>query len=63
RGGAGAPRGAPPRGGPPAAGGGGPAPAPPGAPPGLVAATDWYKDTPRPDDGAPGLYVGVARVP
>ncbi|MGQ4516977.1 SAM-dependent methyltransferase [Streptomyces sp. DW26H14] len=31
--------------------------------PGLVAATDWYKDTPRPDDGAPGLYVGVARVP
>jgi S-adenosyl methyltransferase len=31
--------------------------------PGLVAGPLWYKDTPRPDDEAPGIYAGVARMP
>ncbi|CAM5403827.1 SAM-dependent methyltransferase OS=Streptomyces alboniger OX=132473 GN=CP975_08445 PE=4 SV=1 [Streptomyces alboniger] len=31
--------------------------------PGLVTATQWYKDTPAPAEEPSGFYVGVARVP
>ncbi|APY90011.1 SAM-dependent methyltransferase [Streptomyces alfalfae] len=32
-------------------------------PPGLVTATQWYKDTPAPVEEPSGFYVGVARLP
>ncbi|MER5514032.1 SAM-dependent methyltransferase [Streptomyces sp. NPDC002763] len=31
--------------------------------PGLVTATNWYKDSPAPTQELSGFYVGVARVP
>ncbi|MFI6349191.1 SAM-dependent methyltransferase [Streptomyces sp. NPDC050560] len=31
--------------------------------PGVVAITDWYKDTPRPEHQRNILYAGVARIP
>ncbi|MGV2918354.1 SAM-dependent methyltransferase [Streptomyces alfalfae] len=32
-------------------------------PPGLVTATQWYRDTPAPVEEPSGFYVGVARLP
>ncbi|MFI6088106.1 SAM-dependent methyltransferase [Streptomyces sp. NPDC051218] len=31
--------------------------------PGLVTATEWFKDTERPDAEASGIYAAVARIP
>ncbi|MET9482500.1 SAM-dependent methyltransferase [Streptomyces sp. NPDC006638] len=31
-------------------------------PPGVVTATEWFKDTPAPEDEDCGLYAGVARI-